>query len=153
MAVLEVGINLGRKSLVEIKYYSSTDDVLDPGIRANFLIGLESFLDEAFGDRINTISLSDFKFIVYFKKIQVPDEDINNTELLLSFAIIEQETDPSFVKKHLKEILREFRDQYALSDILSKDSDYFQKFKGRVNEILGDLKLKIDDRLRSLFRD
>ncbi|MHA2183113.1 MAG: hypothetical protein ACXAAH_16970, partial [Promethearchaeota archaeon] len=135
------------------KYYSSTDNVLDPGIRANFLIGLESFLDEAFGDRISTISLSDFKFIVYFKKIQVPDKDTNDTELLVTFAIIEQETDPNFVKKHLKEILREFRNKYSLSDILSKSPIHFQNFKKRINEILGDLRLKIDDRLRSLFRD
>jgi hypothetical protein len=126
---------------------------LDPGIRANFLIGLESFLDEAFGDRISTISLSDFKFIVYFKKIQVPDKDTNDTELLVTFAIIEQETDPNFVKKHLKEILREFRNKYSLSDILSKSPIHFQNFKKRINEILGDLRLKIDDRLRSLFRD
>jgi len=34
-----------------------------------------------------------------------------------------------------------------------KYSEYFHEFESRINEILGDLKLKIDDRLRSLFRD
>jgi hypothetical protein len=153
MAVLEVGINLGKKPLVEIMYYSSSDNVLDPRIRAQFLTGVENFIDEAFGDKINVISLSKFKFIFYFKKVQVPGKDTSNTHLLLSFAIIEQDTDPSFVKKHLKKIISEFRNQYALSDILSKDSKYFQKFEPRINEILGDLRFKIDDRLRSLFRD
>ena len=153
MAVLEVGINLGKKPLVEIKYYSSSDNVFDPKIRALFLTGIEHFIDEAFGDKINVISLSDFKFICYFKKVRVPSEDKNNIQLLLSFAIIEQDTNPRFVKKHLKKIISEFRNQYALSDILSKDSGYFQQFEPRINEILGDLRFKIDDRLRSLFRD
>lgn len=153
MAVLEVGINLGKKPLVEIRYYSSSDKVFDSKIRALFLTGIEHFIDEAFGDRINVISLSDFKFICYFKKVRVPSEDKNNTQLLLSFAIIEQDTNPRFVKKHLKKIISEFRNQYALSDILSKDSGYFQKFEPRINKILGDLRFKIDDRLRSLFRD
>ena len=153
MAVLEVGINLGKKPLVAIKYYSSSDFVLDPRIRAQFLIGVGHFLDEAFGDEINVISLSDFKFIFYYKKVQVPGKDKNNTEPLLAFAIIEQDTDPSFVKKHLKKMLSKFRKQFAPSDIVSKDPNYFKTFEKRINEILGDLRFKIDDRLRSLFRE
>jgi hypothetical protein len=153
MAVLEVGINLGKKPLVEIKYYSTADNVLDPGMRAQFLSGVGDFIDEAFGDRINVISLSDLKLICYPKKLHMRGEDDTKTKLLLSFAIIEQDTDPSFVKKHLKKIISEFRNKYTLSDIFSKDSEYFRKFEPRINEILGDLRLKIDDRLRSLFRD
>ncbi len=153
MAVLEVGINLCKDPLLGIKYYSSSDNVLDPRIRAQFLTGLENFIDEAFGDKINVISLSEFKFICYFKKVQLQGKDMSDTKLLLSFAIIEQDTNPSFVKKHLKKIISEFRNQYALSDIFSKDPEHFQKFEPRINEILGDLRLKIDDRLRSLFRD
>lgn len=152
MAILEVGINLGKKPLVEIKYYSSSDNILDPRIRAQFLTGVENFIDEAFGDEINVISLSDFKFICYFKKVQVPGKDPKNTEPLLSFAIIEQDTDPNFVKKHLKKITHEFRNQFAPSEILSKDPTYFKEFEQHIDQILGDLKFKIDDRLRSLFR-
>ena len=153
MAVLEVGINLGKEPLVVKKYYSTTDNVLAPGIRATFLTGMEDFFDETFGDEINVLSLSEFKFIFYYKKVQVPTKDKKKTEPLLSFAIIEQDTDPRFVKKHLKKIISEFRNQYSLGEIVSKEADYFQKFKPRINEILGDLRFKIDDRLRSIFRD
>ena len=153
MAVLEVGINLGKEPLVVKKYYSTTDNVLAPGIRATFLTGMEDFFDETFGDEINVLSLSEFKFIFYKKKIQLPGKEENKTEPLLSFALIEQDTDPSFVKKHLKKILSEFRNEYSLSDILSKKAKHFHKFESRINEILGDLRFKIDDRLRSLFRD
>jgi hypothetical protein len=153
MAVLEVGINLGQEPLVVRKYYSTSDNVLAPGIRATFLTGMEDFFDETFGDEINVLSLSDFKFIFYKKKIQLPSKEENKTEPLLSFALIEQDTDPSFVKKHLKKILSEFRNEYSLSDIFSKKAIHFQKFESRINDILGDLRFKIDDRLRSLFRD
>jgi len=152
MAVLEVGINLGNKPLILIKYYSSSNYVLDPRMRAQFLIGIEGFVDEVFGDKINVVSASDFKFIFYYKKVQVPGKDKNETQPLSTFAIIEQDTDPRFVKKHLKKILSKFRKRFALNDIISKDPSYFQDFEQRINEILGDLRLKIDDRLRSLFR-
>ncbi|MFW9895655.1 MAG: hypothetical protein ACFFD7_07615 [Candidatus Thorarchaeota archaeon] len=153
MAILEFGINLGKKPLIEIKYYSSSDNILDPNIRAKFLTGIENFIEEAFGDDINVISLSDYKLICYFKRIQVPSKDAYKTKPLFSFAIIEQDTDPDFVKTHLKEIMHEFGDNYPLSEIVSKDSHHFQKFKDRVDEILGDLRLKIDDRLRTIFRE
>ncbi|MFW9823313.1 MAG: hypothetical protein ACFFE4_10280 [Candidatus Thorarchaeota archaeon] len=153
MAILEFGINLGKNPLIEIKYYKSSDNILDPNLRAKFLTGIESFIDETFGDDINVISLSDYKLICYFKRIQVPSKDTYKTKPLFSFAIIEQDTDPDFVEKHLKEIIHEFRDKYPLDEIISKDPKHFQKFKDRINEILGDLKLKIDDRLRTLFRD
>ena len=50
-------------------------------------------------------------------------------------------------------MLSKFRKQFALNDIVSKDPNYFKKFEKRINEILGDLRFKIDDRLRSLFRE
>ncbi|MHA1985784.1 MAG: hypothetical protein ACW98D_04000 [Promethearchaeota archaeon] len=153
MAVLEVGIQLDKKPLVEIKYYSTSDNVLEPRMRAQFLTGVGDFLGEAFGDEINVISLSDLKLIVYLKKIHESKEENTETKTLLSFAIIEQDTDPNFVKKHLKKIISVFRKQYPLSDILSKKTPHFHKFKPQINEILGDLRFKIDDRLRSLFRD
>ena len=65
MAVLEVGINIGTKNLVEIKYYSSSDNPLDPNLRAGFLSALESFTNEVFGDNINVVSLASFKLVCY----------------------------------------------------------------------------------------
>ncbi|MHA2087353.1 MAG: hypothetical protein ACW972_03690 [Promethearchaeota archaeon] len=153
MAVLEVGINLGKKPIIEIKYYLSMDNILDAVTRAKFLTGIENFIDEAFGDRISVISLSDFKLISYSKKVKVPEKDKNKTKQLLSFAIVEQDTDPNFVKKHLKKIISEFRNQYTINEIFTKDPAYFKKFEQQVDEILGDLRFKIDDRLRSIFRD
>ncbi|MFW9971241.1 MAG: hypothetical protein ACFFDF_13695 [Candidatus Odinarchaeota archaeon] len=151
MAILEVGINIGMRNLVEIKYYSSTDDVLDSNLRAGFLTALESFTSEVFGDDINVISLASFKLVCYCEMIKLPTEDENNKQPLISYAIIEKATDASVVKKQLSQILSYFLNRYPLNDIFSKKPKYFKQFENRINEILGDLKLKTEDRFRSLF--
>lgn len=153
MAVLEVGINLGLKNLVEVKYYSSSDNILDPDIRAKFLSGLKSCFTEVFGDKINVISLLNFEIVCYFKMVEFPGDKDTKTQPLLSYAIIEKGTDHTFVKQHLKEIILQFLKRYPLNDIFKKKSKYFKDFSFRIDEILGDLRLKIEDRIKSVFGD
>lgn len=151
MAILEVGINIGMRNLIEIKYYSSSDNVLDPNLRAGFLTALESFTSEVFGDDINVISLASFKLVCYCEMITLPDDDVTNKQPLLSYAIIEKSTDASVVKEQLNEIISYFLNRYPLNDIFSKKPKYFKQFENRIDELLGDLKLKTEDRFRSLF--
>ncbi|MFW9827309.1 MAG: hypothetical protein ACFFEY_06960 [Candidatus Thorarchaeota archaeon] len=151
MAILEVGINLGIRNLVEIKYYLSSDDVLDSNLRAGFLTALESFTSEVFGDDINVISLASFKLVCYCEMIALPSEDENNKQPLLAYAIIEKETDATIVKEQLTRILSYFLNRYPLNDIFSKKPKYFRQFENRINEVLGDLRLKTEDRFRSIF--
>ena len=120
MAILEVGINVGMQNLVEIKYYSSSDNVLDPNLRAGFLSALESFTSEVFGDDINVISLASFKLVCYCEMIRLPTDDANNKQPLLSYAIIEKGTDASIVKEQLNQIISHFLNRYPLNDIFSK---------------------------------
>ncbi|MFX1322320.1 MAG: hypothetical protein ACFFAQ_11830 [Promethearchaeota archaeon] len=151
MAILEVGVNLGTKNLIEIKYYSSSDNVLDADLRAGFLSALESFTTEVFGDNINVVSLASFKLVCYSEMIALPGDDPNNKQPILSYAIIEKETDATLIKQYLAEILSYFLNRYSLNDIFEKKYKYFKTFESRVNEILGDLKLKTEDRFRSIF--
>ena len=151
MAILEVGINLGMRNLVEIRYYSSSDNVLDPNLRAGFLTALESFTSEVFGDDINVISLASFKLVCYCEMIKLPTDEADNKQPLLSYAIIEKGTDASVVKEQLNQIISYFLNRYPLNDIFSKKPKYFSQFENRINEVLGDLKLKTEDRFRSLF--
>ncbi|MCK4380290.1 MAG: hypothetical protein KAW51_04065 [Candidatus Lokiarchaeota archaeon] len=139
------------RNLVEIKYYKSSDNVLDPNLRAGFLTALESFTSEVFGDDINVISLASFKLVCYCEMIRLPTDDPNNKQPLLSFAIIEKGTDTSVVKEQLNRIISYFVNRYSLNDIFSKRPKYFKQFEERINEILGDLRLKTEDRFRSLF--
>ncbi|MFX1572056.1 MAG: hypothetical protein ACFFB0_04865 [Promethearchaeota archaeon] len=151
MAILEVGINLGMKNLLDIKYYTSSDNILDPNLRAGFLSALESFTSEVFGDDINVISLASFKLVCYCEMIELPSKEVENKQPLLSFAIVEKGTEVSVVKQQLNEILTYFLNRYSLNDIFSKKPKYFKNFDARINEILGDLRLKTEDRFRSIF--
>ncbi|MHA2398742.1 MAG: hypothetical protein ACXADU_07615 [Promethearchaeota archaeon] len=151
MAILECGINIGIKNLIEVKYYSSSDNLLDPNLRAGFLTALESFTSEVFGDDINVISLARFKLVCCCELVKLPGKEDDNTQPLLSFAIIEKGTDVQVVKEQLNDIISHFLNRYSLNDIFSKKSRYFKNFEARINEILGDLKLKTEDRFRSIF--
>jgi hypothetical protein len=150
MAILEIGINLGGRNLLEIKYYSSSD-ALDPNLRAGFLSALESFTTEVFGDDINVVSLASYKLVCFCEMISLPSNDKNNKEPLLYYAIIEKETETNIVKTHLQTINAYFLNRYSLNDIFSKKKKYFKKFEDRINKILGDLKMKTEDRFRSIF--
>lgn len=151
MAILECGINIGMKNLIEVKYYSSSDNLLDPNLRAGFLTALESFTSEVFGDDINVISLARFKLVCYCELVKLPGKEDENTQPLLSFAIIEKGTEVQVVKEQLNDIISHFLNRYSLNDIFSKKPKYFKNFEARINEILGDLKLKTEDRFRSIF--
>ena len=83
--------------------------------------------------------------------IQMPGNEVENKQPLLSFAIIEKGTEVPVVKEQLNEIITYFLNRYSLNDIFSKKPKYFIDFEPRINEILGDLKLKTEDRFRSIF--
>jgi len=151
MAILELGINLGIRNILNKRYYDSDTGVgLDPELRAGFLSALESFTKEVFGDDINVISLASFKLVCYCELISLPDNE-SNKQPLISFAITEKETDSEIVKRHLEEINSHFLNRYSLNDIFSKKEKFFKKFESRIDGIIGDLKLKTEDRFRSIF--
>ncbi|MFX1393105.1 MAG: hypothetical protein ACFFAH_05965 [Promethearchaeota archaeon] len=150
MAILECGINIGNRNLTEVRYYHSTD-VLDPNLRAGFLSALESFTTEVFGDDIGTVSLASFKLVCSCEMVALPGDDKNNTQPLLAYAIIEKETESEVVKRLLEQILQNFLNRYSVIDIFEKKSKYFRQFENRIGDILGDLRMKAEDRFRSLF--
>lgn len=150
MAILECGINIGNRNLIEVRYYASSD-VLDPNLRAGFLSALESFTTEVFSDSINVVSLASFKLVCFCEMVALPGEDKDNTQPLLAYAIIEKETESEVVKGLLNEIIMTFTNRYSVFDIFEKKSKYFRKFDIRISNILGDLKMKTEDRFKSLF--
>ena len=151
MAILELGINLGTRNIINRTYYHSDSSAgLNPELRAGFLSALESFTSEVFGDDINVISLASFKLVCYCDLVSLPNNQ-SDKQPLISFAIIEKETDAEVVKRHLREINSHFLNRYSLNDIFSKKEKFFTKFEERIDKLLGDLKMKTEDRFRSIF--
>jgi len=151
MAVLELGINLGSRNLLEVKYYSDSDKILNPKYRAKFLAGLENYVSEVYGDKMNVISFPNFQIVCYYKMLKLASIDLDNAEPLLAYAIIEKGTNPAFVKKNLKEIITEFLNCFPVNEIICEDIEIFKEFEEQINQILGDLRFKLDDRINSIF--
>jgi len=151
MAILEIGINFGPRNLLSVKYYSDSDTVIDPKLRAKFLTGLKDFVSEVYGDKMKIISFSNFQIVCYYKMLTLSKLDLDNAAPLLVFAIVEKDTNPDFVKKHLKQIHAEFLNQFEVHEIICEDTEIFNDFNKTIDAILGDLKFNLDDRISSLF--
>jgi len=151
MAVLEVGINFGSRNLLDVKYYSDSDNILDHKYRAKFLTGLEDFVSEVYGDKMNVISFPNFQIVCYYKMLKLGSIELDNDEPLLAYAIIEKGTDPAFVKKNLKEIIAKFLEFFPVNEIICEDIEIFKEFEQQINYILGDLRFKLDDRINTIF--
>lgn len=151
MAVLEIGINLGVKNLIAINYYPPLDKELDQETRAKFLAGLKDYLSEVYDDKINVVSFSNYQIVCYNKMIKFEDNIAEPNQPLLSFAVIEKNTDPKLVKQHLKKISLSFRNQFDPEIISNSTPETFNSFTPQIDKILGDLRLKIGDRVSALF--
>ncbi len=154
MAILEVGGALGSRPILELRFYEKdSKSALDPDLRAGFLTALENFTSELFGDNINVVSLSEFKMVCFTEVVSLPlPEEKDNEQPLIFYAIIEKETETEVVKNQLQKLSRHFINRFPLNDIFSKKKKYFnKKFQSRVDEVLGDLKLKTEDRFRAIF--
>ncbi len=151
MPIYETGINLGNRNLIQIKYYSSPDQ-LDPNLRAGFLQALDGFSHEVMGDDIATISLASFKLVCVSIPLALPEVSTPEDTLpLISYAIIDKKLSVETVKEQLDLVSRRFTNRYSINDIFSKKPKYFRKFTSLFDEILGDLKLKEEDRFRSIL--
>jgi len=151
MPIYEAGINLGNRNLIQIKYYSSPEQ-LDPNLRAGFLQALDGFSHEVMGDDIDTISLASFKLVCVSIPLALPGVSTPEDTLpLISYAIIDKKLAVEIVKEQLIQVSNRFTNRYSINDIFSKKPKYFKKFISLIDEILGDLKLKEEDRFRSIL--
>lgn len=152
MSILELGINFGPRNLLNVKYYSDSDNIISPKLHAKFLTGLEDFVSEVYGDKMNVISFSNFQIVCYYKMLSLTKTGLShNVAPLLVFAIAEKDTNPEFVKKHLKQIHAEFLNQFEVHEIICEDPGIFNDFNKTIDAILGDLRYNLDDRISSLF--
>jgi len=151
MPIFETGINLGNRNLIEIQYYSSPEQ-LDPNLRAGFIQALDGFSHEVMGDQIDTVSLAAFKLVCVSVPIALPGVSTPEDTLpLISYAIIDKQISVEVVKEQLELVVNRFINRYSINDIFSKKPRYFKKFKSLIDDILGDLKLKKEDRFKSIL--
>jgi hypothetical protein len=148
MAILEAGLLFEGINLISQTYY--TPDVkLDEHLRAGMLAALTGFAKEAFNDSVESFSLSKYEILCIGKAVRVPGYQRDAT--VLAFAIIDKDTDVQIVKKTLVKVLETFLNRYSVPEITSGNITHFEPFKKRMDDIFVDLRLKSEDRFKSIF--
>lgn len=151
MAIYETGILLDRKTLVEKKYYDSSNQ-LDNDLRAGLLSAIDGFAKEAFDTELDSFTLSTYTLLAISRQIREPGtEGKHGMHTLMMFAIIEKETNEKAVKDCMNDAVNQFLNRYSTNDILTKKSKHFRKFTKRFDKIFKDLSLKSEDRFSSMF--
>ncbi|MHA1734686.1 MAG: hypothetical protein ACTSU5_22340 [Promethearchaeota archaeon] len=148
MAILESGIIFDGITVVSREYYASGTS-LDKNLRAGLLSAISGFAKEAFKDNIESFSLSNYEIVCLVKPVRVPGESTDST--ILTFAIIEKGTNSKTVKKNLKKIVGAFLSRYSLLDVRKGNVTFFEEFGERMDGIFKDLRLKSEDRFKSVF--
>ncbi len=134
--------------MVSREYYSSGTS-LDKNLRAGLLSAISGFAKEAFKDNIESFSLSNYEIVCQVKPVRVPGE--NNDSTVLTFAIIDKGTNSKTVKKNLKKITSAFLGRYSLLDVRKGNTTFFDEFGERMDNIFKDLRLRSEDRFKSVF--
>ena len=145
MVILEVGINLDLHNILEIKYYSSPDELISSDLRARFLSALKSFSSETLGEDIGVISLAPYELVCYCKEISLSFDGKEKNVPLLLYAIIEKGTDIEVVKDSLKKLHSIFTNTYTPDEIITQKTDYFKGFQAQIDEIFNKLNLKLEE--------
>ncbi len=149
MTVLETAITFQGETLVEREFYDA-DDVLDHDIRNSLLSAISGLADEAFGDEIQNFTLGEHSIILISTDVAEPINPDNKVPLQM-YAIVEKDTDEHVVKKCMNESLQQFLNRFSLNHIFQKKTRKFKKFPKRLDDIFQDLRLRTEDRFKSLF--
>jgi hypothetical protein len=149
MAILEIGMTFEGEPLLECSFYT-TNYKINKDIRMSLLQALDSLSTEAFGDEIQSFSLSGFSIVVAKKPLKEPIDQSHVVPLVM-YCIIDKESSEKLVKTTMITAIEHFLNKYSLVDIFEKKTKKFKDFDKRIREIFKDLILKNEDRLKSLF--
>lgn len=151
MTILEFGINLAQKNLLLIKYYSpENDQSIDADLRAGFISTLDGFSKDLFGGDLNLVKMEDYQMVIYSIPLETFSEP-KEKKPLISYCITDEEKEEKVLKPVLKDALNQFTNRFAVFDIFTKNSDYFEEFKPRIDGLIKDLKLSVKDRFKDLL--
>ena len=156
MAILEIGICLDTETLFRVEYHPSLKESEEinfeefSALKAKFFNALEHFILEVFGDKIESLSLGQYKLICFSKEIENNSKE-NIHSILFYYAVVEDNTKFKLIKKMLMKIDEYFLNRYSLALISSKTNNNFKEFETRVNEIVGDLKINSQERFQFIL--
>lgn len=146
MVIYELGLIKEGVLLVEKQYYQEYQMKVDPLLRSGFFSALNSFAEEAFSDSIESFSMKNFKIALLTHPISE-----SNPLKMTCYCIGDRKMNIDLAQKALTKVLGTFLKSFSFLEDFSVDLAIFEEFKKVIDNILGDLVKKPDDRLRSIF--
>ena len=153
MVIREVGLLFRGFTLVKRSYHKTTLGKIDADLRSGLLTALLNFAETAF----STGSVEYFqgnKFTIAFVNANILADDSVESELLISYAIIDKRKKiDKYVNKLVKPLLVKIAEDFKAQNEgknLSEVSQ-FRFFKKIIDKIFGSNTKKIDQKLDGLF--
>ncbi len=132
--------------LVSMEYYTDHNVNVPPVLRAAFLSGLNTYVEQTFSDEIEAFEMTNFKIVFLSRRLpHLPAEKVQ------SYCIGDKKLNLKNTNRLLTEVLEEFISQYGHLKELKGDLSRYHAFKAVIEKKLGDLTRSPDDRLRSVF--
>jgi hypothetical protein len=153
MVIREVGLLFRGFTLVKKSYHKTTLGKIDADLRSGLLTALLNFAETAF----STGSVEYFqgnRFTIAFMNAKILSDDSRESELLVSYAIIDkQKKVDKYVNKIVNPLLikvaKEFKSQNEGKNL--SEVSQFKIFKKSLDIIFGSSTKKVDQKLDGLF--
>ncbi|NVM31510.1 MAG: hypothetical protein HWN65_21920 [Candidatus Helarchaeota archaeon] len=146
MAILEIGIIKGGVPLIAKQYYKEHKINVNPVLRGGFLSGLNTFIEQTFSSDIESFIMKNFKMVFLTHQLN----DSNRTKLII-YCIGDKNLEIQMARKALTKVVDAFTNKYGNLENFKGDLTIFKEFQRVIDDILGDLIRKPDDRVRSVF--
>ena len=153
MVIREVGLLFRGFTLVKKSYHKTTLGKIDADLRSGLLTALLNFAETAF----STGSVEYFqgnRFTIAFMNAKILSDDSRESELLVSYAIIDKKKKVDkyvnkIVNPLLMKVAKEFKSQNEGKNL--SEVSQFKIFKKSLDIIFGSSTKKIDQKLDGLF--
>jgi hypothetical protein len=147
MVVREVGLIALGKSLVRKQYHPSNKEPLSEPVQWDSLVAaIESFAHTVFADEVETFIMKDRKFLILTGRILADAKE----ELIYIYAICDRSAPEKSVRDALNRVHSAFLLEYPKIRSTTSQEEYY-KFANTIDDILGDLVLRPQDRLERLL--
>ncbi len=147
MSVREVGLMATGLAIVRKQYAERTvDGETNPILRDGLLTAIGDFAAEVFQDQLEIFQMKDNTIVILSGRTLMDGQE----ETLLTYAVCDRQVPQKSVREALKRIYSAFSDRFPELE----RQVYLTKYEGFakiIDEILGDLVLRPQDRVRRLL--
>lgn len=155
MVVREAGLLFRGFSLIKASYHQTSYDKIDTDLRSGLLTALLNFAEGALSPKLGAVEYFEMKkYVMAFTEGNITPNDGNESEVLISYAILNREKNSDkYLKKVINPLLKEVLNQF-ITKFNGKNLSHvtlFKGFKENLDSIFGTDTKTVDQKLEGTF--